>query len=71
MKTSMFAQCVQQGLSKTTKNLSQDRHSGIRSKPRTSQIITASVTHSKAQVCAKVYRKLPKYIQIVISLQGI
>jgi len=71
MKTSMFAQCVQKGLSKTMKNLSQDRYSGLRSKPGTSQTITGSVTHSKAQFCAKIYRKLPKYIQIGISLQGI
>jgi hypothetical protein len=53
------------------KNLSQDRHCGLRYKSGTSQTITVSATYSKAQFYAKVYRKLPKYIQIGISLQGI
>lgn len=62
MKTSVFAQYVQKGLSKTTKNLSQDSRSGIRSKPGTSQTWSRSVMHSAIQFCSTVYRKLPKYV---------
>lgn len=56
----MFAQCVKKGLSKTMKNLGQDRNSGLRSKPGTSQIRTGSITHSKALFCANVHGKLPQ-----------